>query len=148
MNTQNTSTPWTFVRALEDYFNLKFKYDMAASHENSKAADYFTEEDNSLSLGWPTDYPCFLNPPFVKVGKWAEKCYREKERGSRIISIWPLSSDLNMIDAWQVADVYPIHGRIWPLVRGCMVCDWSKNSGGLVRPLHWDRKASTLTRRL
>ena len=142
MSTQKTETPDTFVRAVEKYLAIEFKYDMAGTELNKKAPVVFTEQEDSLSIDWPTDGWCWLNPPFANVGEWAKKCREQSIRGSGIVSIWPLSGDLNMIPAWEHAAVHVIHGRIWPLVRGCMLCMWDDIDYG-VEGLRWDRKELT-----
>lgn len=138
MDTQETSTPWEFFRAVEKECGITFTYDMAASSENAKCENFFTKEQNSLKMPWPLGEWCWLNPPFGQVGVFAEKCYRESKRGCDIVSIWPLSGDLNQIVTWTNSSVFIVHGRIWPLVRSCMLCLW-----GVRRPtvmgLRWNK---------
>ena len=143
-NTQNTETPWEFVRAVENYFGIKFKYDMAASTENAKAPIFFTEQDDSLNMDWPLDGWCWLNPQFRNVGEWAKKCKEQKDRGASVISIWPLTSEKNNRPSWKYSNVFVIHGRIWKNVRGCMLCLWSAGSCGNVNSLEWNKKTGTL----
>lgn len=137
---QENATPWNFFKAVEAFFGITFAYDMAASPDNAKCKNYCTEKDNSLSFQWPTDRPCWLNPPFRKLSKFIPKCAEEKARGAKIVSIWPLSGDYNQLPAWIESDVYVIHGRIWPEVRGLMLCRWDEHSCGIVRGLTWDKK--------
>jgi phage N-6-adenine-methyltransferase len=139
---QETATPLPFFLEVERFFRLKFKHDMAATADNAKCNSFFTKEQDSLSLDWPTAGWCWLNPPFAQIGKFAEKCLLESSRGSQIVSIWPLSGDLNMIDVWKNSDVYVVHGRVWPEVRGCMLCMWSSKiiRIPLVRGIRWDRR--------
>jgi hypothetical protein len=127
--TQNLATPWPFVRAVESVFGLQFTYDMAAEESTAKAPVWFGPEWDSLSHDWPTDGCwCWLNPTFWNLGRWVAKCSEQAMRGARIVSIWPLSGDVNMVEAWQGADVYVIHGRIWPNVRGLMLCVWGRKT--------------------
>jgi phage N-6-adenine-methyltransferase len=144
MSTQNTETPNEFIGAVERMLRINFLYDLAASSENAKCERFYDESMDALKIVWPTDGWCFLNPPFNDLTPWVEKCVEQVERGVRIVSIWPLSSDFNMVPAWQYADVIIVHGRIWPLVRGCMLCVWSDNRRGDVTCVKWDRKAGTL----
>ena len=144
-NTQNIETPVAFVRAIEKYLGIQFRYDMAADKYNTKAPMWYTEEMDSLTAFWPDDGWCFLNPPFAQVGKWCEVC-KVQSCGSKIVSIWPLSSDKNMIPAWKNANVYVIHGRVWSLVRGIMLCVWGEEFREPVKGLQWDREKETLTR--
>lgn len=140
MNTQNTETPDILVRALEDFLGINFKYDMAGDEQNKKAPIVFTEEHNSLRRDWPMDGWCFLNPPFAKLTLWVKKCKEQSARGVPIVSIWPLSGDLNQVDTWMGSRVHIIHRRIWKGVRGCMVCVWG--ASGIIG-LMWDGKKLT-----
>jgi hypothetical protein len=140
---QNIETPPEFVLAVENLLGIKFEYDMAGTEENKKAPIVFTEAQDSLSVDWPTDGWCWLNPPFKHVGKFVKKCVEQMDLGCRVVSIWPLSGDFNMIPAWKWSQVYVIHGRIWPEVRGCMLCVWGvdiESPKGLI----WDKKNKTL----
>ena len=145
-NTQNTATPVEFVQAVEKYFNIHFIYDMAADATNNKAEIWCDEDTNALNIDWPRNDWCFLNPPFKTVGKWCQKCDIESKQGSKIITIWPLSSDINMVRAYKNANVYIIQGRIWGCVRGTMLCVWGEGFKEPVKGLHWDKKEKTLTR--
>jgi len=143
---QNIATPWAFIHAVEKYFKIKFKYDMAALKCNAKAPKYFTRKNDSLSaVDWPRYGWLWLNPTFINLTKWINKCNEQKNRGSKIISIWPLSGDKNQIVTYENAEVYIVHGRVWPEVRGCMVCKWDLDSFlmPMVYGLTWDGKALT-----
>jgi hypothetical protein len=124
MSNQNLATPWSFVKAVERHFDIKFRYDMAAAAINKKAPHYVTKRQNALAIDWPLDGWCWLNPPFENLTDWIRKCRVEKGRGCQIVTVWPLSGDLNQITTWQEANVNIIHGRIWPTVRACMLCKW------------------------
>jgi phage N-6-adenine-methyltransferase len=136
---QNIATPQIFVNAVASYFNIKFKYDMAASQENTKCEKFFTEKDNSLAIDWPTNGWCWLNPPFKHLTKWINKCNEQKNRGCKIFSIWHLSGDSNQIVTWSNASIYIIHGRIWPEVRGIMLCEWNNNKRQNVQGFIWNK---------
>jgi len=139
---QEIATPKDFFNAIENFLGIKFTYDMAASEENKKCSLYYTEADNSLSFEWPKDSWCWLNPPFRKLSKFIPKCSEEMKAGAKIVSIWPLSGDLNQLPAWKEANVYVVHGRVWPEVRGLMICVWDKdrpNNG--VHGLRWDKES-------
>ncbi len=143
MSNQNVETPIEFVRAVEKYCDITFKYDMAASLDNKKAPNFWDISADSLSISWPTNGWCWLNPPFRNLTKWVEKCDEESKKGAKIISIWPLSGDKNQIKTWKNAKVYVIHGRVWKEVRGCMLCVWTKRNSQLdpqIKGLSWDSK--------
>ena len=142
---QCVATPSAFVSAVEATLGVSFKYDMAANTENFKCERYFTEADNSLVIDWPRDGWCWLNPPFRNLTQWIKKCDKEMTAGSRIVTIWPLSGDQNQVPVWVQCEVNVIHGRVWPEVRGVMVCVWDWARRPLIRGLTWDKKEHTLT---
>lgn len=150
VNTQHTETPVEFIRETEKLLGIRFRYDMAASAMNNKAPVWCGEDVDSLTVNWavPADDTewTWLNPPFRDITKWCNKCEEQSRLGVKIVSIWPLSSDLNVVSAWQNANVYIIHGRVWNLVRGLMMCVWGQEFKEPVKGLRWDKKTKTLTR--
>jgi phage N-6-adenine-methyltransferase len=138
-SSQDTATPMEFINAVEEYYNISFKYDMAANSDNTKCQRYFTKEDNSLAIDWPTDGWCWLNPPFRNLTNWINKCHYEKERGVKIVSIWPLSGDINQIITWKNASVNIVHGRLWPTVRGLMLCKWDNSHIRNINGVIWNK---------
>ena len=148
MTNQNIETPNNFFQAVQTVINVKFEYDLAASAENAKCKKYFTIEDDSLSFEWPKAW-CWLNPPFSKLDLFVKACQKNMEHGSKIVSIWPASTDLNLIPAWKNAKVYLIFRRIWTTVRGCMVCVWDrdlKRSDLQVSGVLWEKKEGILVK--
>jgi phage N-6-adenine-methyltransferase len=55
----------------------KMTVDLAASHENTQAPVFVSEKIDSLSVNWG-DFGgnLWLNPPYARIGLWAEKCAR------------------------------------------------------------------------
>jgi phage N-6-adenine-methyltransferase len=78
---QDYGTPPELLTAVKARLGIKyFDCDLAASAENTVAADFFTEETNALdpALPWQQgDGWNWLNPPFAKIAPWVEKAYRE-----------------------------------------------------------------------
>lgn len=73
---QTYATPFEFIAAVKARFKIRgFAYDLAASAENTKAAQYFTEEQDSLTQYWgKLRGPLWLNPPYAHIAPWAQKC--------------------------------------------------------------------------
>jgi phage N-6-adenine-methyltransferase len=141
-NTQNKATPWPFFHAVQDYFGIEFVCDMAATEDNTKCEHWVPPEVDALSCIWQTKGWLWLNPPFHNLTKWIQKVKEQKDRGCRIVTLWPLSGDRNQIVTWQESQVNVIHGRIWPEVRGCMLCRWDADptivSGSYVGGITWN----------
>jgi hypothetical protein len=140
---QDIETPDVFVRAVEAYLGIAFAYDIACTEGNKKAPIGFTQEQDSLRRDWPTDGWIWNNPPFKNLTSWVRKCKQQMDRSCRIVSIWPLSGDQNQILTWTNAKVYVVHGRIWPEVRGCMLCLWQADKTVNSVGLRWDKKTLT-----
>jgi len=143
MSNQNIETPTLLVKELERVLDIKFKYDMAGTEANKKAPIVFTEKQDSLSIDWPTDGWCFVNPPFATLSKWIPKFWHEMNRGCKIVSLFPMSNDNNTTLMWRCAGINSITGRIWPNVRGCVVCEWDYTKKLYIRGLKWDKKRLT-----
>ena len=140
---QDTPTPIVLVRSVEEHFGIQFEYDMAADKTNAKCPIFFDEGNDSLKMDWPRDKWCWLNPPFWNLGRWVKKVHQEVQLGSKAVTIWPLSGDRNMELAWKHAHVSVVHGRVWPLIRGVMICRWEKGLHPSVGGLVWDKKTLT-----
>lgn len=140
---QTIATPWEFYKALTRYTGIWPLYDMAADEFNTKTVQYFDETDNSLSIDWPINGWCFLNPPFKNLTQWVKKCQEQINRGVRIMTIWPLSGDINQIPTFENCRVIVVHGRVWPEVRGIMVSIWDKNIKPSIEGARWDKKEIT-----
>lgn len=76
-------------------YHFPFFFDLAASHENTQAPNFWTEKENSLSRSWhninvvsPGGW-LWLNPPYGNIGEWAEKCAEESKAGAKILFLVP-----------------------------------------------------------
>ena len=72
-------TPQDLFDQLHDEFH--FTLDAAASHENHKLPQYYTEDTDGLSQDWEGER-VFCNPPYgsKETGLWTEKCWREAQK--------------------------------------------------------------------
>lgn len=77
LSKQDYATPPDLIAAIKKRFGVKeFAYDLAASQENTKAKFFFCEEQDSLKQDWlKLRGDLWLNPPFSRIGPWAEKCF-------------------------------------------------------------------------
>ena len=48
---------------------------------------------DGLTIPWPTDRVCFVNPPYSEIKSWAEKCESESKRGCTILFLIPSRTD-------------------------------------------------------
>lgn len=103
-------TPWWLIRLLEREFGV-IDLDPCSSFTNRKAEGYFTEEQDGLAQPWFGTV--FVNSPYSKMAKWAEKAYREAQMG-RTKNILFLCAARTDTRAWWE---YLRHGEV-RLIRG------------------------------
>jgi phage N-6-adenine-methyltransferase len=98
---QTYGTPDEFLYAVKRYLGIaEFAHDFAADEQNSKALGFWGEDADSLSQprwdgmlsygdwGW-------LNPPFTRIGPWAQKCVETKRRGGQMAFLVPAAVGSN-----------------------------------------------------
>jgi site-specific DNA-methyltransferase (adenine-specific) len=87
------SDEWETPSGLFRYWNriFNFKLDAAASDENALCPEYFTKEDDALSVSWNGFGAVWVNPPYSqKAGpllKWCEKAYQSSYEGSLVVML-------------------------------------------------------------
>lgn len=76
---------WETPNDLFDPLNREFRFtlDVCASAENTKCDAFFTEETDALGRPW--NGICWMNLPFINVGKWVKKAYSEAQAGGTIV---------------------------------------------------------------
>jgi phage N-6-adenine-methyltransferase len=113
---QDYETPDLFIKAVKDRLKIKeFTVDLAADMFNTKAAFFYSEEDNSLVQDWAQweGQWCWLNPPFEKIEPWVKKAYEESRLGAQICVLVP-SSFADWWWDWVEGKAYVVHlhGRL------------------------------------
>lgn len=115
-------TPWDFIRAIEETFNLPVLVDLAATERSTKAKIYVRPEDNSLKQDWNRFWRfhartgiMYLNPPYSNIAPWAKKCAQAYECNEQveIMLLVPASVGANWFwdHVWPYATVYSV-GRM------------------------------------
>lgn len=93
---QTYGTPIALFNAVEKLIGEKFVWDLAASIQNRKVDNFYSEEQDSLSQDWSQHNGwLWLNPPYAKIGDWAEKCAEESLTGAKICMLVPASVGSN-----------------------------------------------------
>ena len=97
--------PWWFYHK----YDLKhhFKYDMAATAQNTMCENYFTEEDDSLSIDWPGDTSIWCNPPYNSrtLSKWFERGWDAAKRNSVVVFLVHARTDTKWFHEWGVRGI-------------------------------------------
>ena len=96
---QDYATPRELIDAVEARFR-RLDWDLAASAENRKAAQFFSVAQNSLGQDWTKlKGNLWLNPPFADIAPWAAKCEAStgegRGEGRRIFLLTPASVGSN-----------------------------------------------------
>ena len=73
---------------------FRFKWDLAASRENTKCPDFISIDEDALLQDWTKlDGPCWANPPFSRLDEFVEKAARtvDVEGAPTIVLIMPIT---------------------------------------------------------
>lgn len=112
---QVVETPDEFMFALDNRLASHFDWDLAASEENTKCDQFYTEEDNALTKGWSA-LPGWLwcNPPYGDIEPWVRKAWEESREGAYIAMLVPASVGSNWWASWvnRKAYITYLNGRL------------------------------------
>jgi hypothetical protein len=110
---QDYETPEEFLGAVVRRFG-SIEWDLAASAENSKAPgrNFIDEETDSLTVPWHrlplASGWLWLNPPFGRCGKFAEKARDEMILGARVLMLAPASVGSNWFNEFVLPHAHVI----------------------------------------
>ena len=84
-------TPPEFYDRLNKEFN--FTLDPCCTKKTAKCDKYYTKKEDGLIKDWIGEI-VFVNPPYGReLKKWAEKCYLESLKGTKIVMLIPARTD-------------------------------------------------------
>jgi phage N-6-adenine-methyltransferase len=96
---QDYETPWELVKAVCSRLMIpQFSLDVAASQQNAKAPNYYTEADDALQKPWlrmPNGHWNWCNPPFGKCDAFTAKAVAESAVGASTAMLVPASVGSN-----------------------------------------------------
>lgn len=127
-------TPQYFFERLNKVFN--FTLDPAASSENAKCKNFFTEEDDGLSKDW-AGHTVFVNPPYSQAKKWIEKGYREGQKeNTTVVMLVASRTDTQAFHNYIMnsSQVFFVKGRLVFEIDGKPVLDKNGNPQGAPFP--------------
>ena len=111
-------TPQDFFDKLDEEF--KFTIDVCATHENAKCRQFFSPEQDGLTISWTGI--CWMNPPYGRAIKnWIKKAYESSLQGATVVCLLPSRTDT----AWW--HDYCTKGEI-RFIRGRLKFGGQKNS--------------------
>lgn len=114
---------WGTPQFIYDQLDAEFGFnvDVCAHELNHKCFNYFTEDDDGLSLDWVGT--CWMNPPYGReIGKWVQKAYEESLRGATVVCLIPSRTDTKYWHDYvmKAAEIRLVKGRI--KFEGCDHC--------------------------
>jgi len=104
-------TPWSLFNKLDQIF--AFETDLAANESNTKCAEYYSEEDNSLEQEWKGC--AWLNPPYGRlIGRWIKKAAESAKNGTTIVCLVAARTETNWFQyCWENAKyIVFVKGRL------------------------------------
>lgn len=110
---QDWATPDSVFDPLAQEF--EFTLDVAASADNAKAPNFYTEMDDGLSQPWHG--VCWCNPPYgagsAPLSAWVRKAYEESRRGATVVMLIPARTNTNWFHDYCLAigEVRFVRGR-------------------------------------
>jgi len=88
--TPEWETPRDFFEKLNAEFH--FDWDVCATAENTKCANYYTPQTDGLSQDWKG--VCWMNPPYGReIGKWMKKAWSSSKEGATVVCLVPARTD-------------------------------------------------------
>lgn len=107
---------WTTPQKVFDELDVEFHFDLdpCATDENHKCDTYFTEAQDGLTQDWG-GHRVFCNPPYSKISKWTEKCYREGQKDNTLVVLLiPSRTDTQYFHnfIYNRAEIRFVNGRL------------------------------------
>lgn len=113
---QVVCTPTWFLESAKKKLGItQWDWDLAASHDNAVADDFYTEKDDALIQEWPTNGGWnWCNPPYEDIEPWVKYASFQSLRGSQTAMLVPASVGSNWWRDWVDQDAYVLflNGRL------------------------------------
>jgi len=126
-DTAEWETPQDFFDELDQEFS--FDFDPCATIENAKCAQFYTKENDGLSLPWYGTV--FMNPPYGReIGKWVARAADEGKKGATVVCLLPARTDTRWYHEhiWDAKNHRPREGVQVRLIRGRLKFGGASNS--------------------
>ena len=105
------ATPQDFFDKLNEEF--RFTLDVCAIPENAKCENYYTPEQDGLSMPWKG--VCWCNPPYGReIGQWVRRAFFASVTGATVVMLLPARTDTRWFHEYiyKKAEVRFIKGRL------------------------------------
>lgn len=104
-------TPQEFFDKLNREFD--FTLDACATPENAKCINFYSPEQDGLSMPWRGRVWC--NPPYGRqVGQWVKKAYMSAQTGALVVMLLPARTDTAWFHdyIYRRAEIRFVRGRL------------------------------------
>lgn len=104
-------TPQEFFDKLNREFD--FTLDACATPENAKCINFYSPEQDGLSMPWNGRVWC--NPPYGRqVGQWVKKAYMSAQTGALVVMLLPARTDTAWFHdyIYRRAEIRYVRGRL------------------------------------
>lgn len=111
-NSHEWETPQDFFDKLD--LEFRFTLDAAATPENAKCKQFYTQQDDALKLPWCGVVWC--NPPYGRViGRFVQKGWEEAQQGATVVMLIPARTDTRYWHDYvmRAAEVRLLRGRLY-----------------------------------
>lgn len=109
------SDEWETPQWLFDNLNEGFHFDLdvCATDENTKCAEWYTEEADGLKQDWGVA-TVWCNPPYSQCEAWCKKVYEHYLNGGVGVMLLPVRTDTRWFHdyVWGKAEIIFIRGRL------------------------------------
>lgn len=105
------ATPQELFERLNEEFN--FTLDVCALPENAKCDNYYTPEQDWLSMPWRG--VCWCNPPYGReIGKWVKRAFFASVYGATVVMLLPARTDTKWFHKYiyNKAEIRFVEGRL------------------------------------
>lgn len=109
--TDQWETPQDFFDQLNKEFH--FTLDVCALPENAKCVDYYTPEQDGLSMPWTG--VCWCNPPYGRqIGQWVRRALFASVSGATVVMLLPARTDTRWFHEYiySKAEIRFVKGRL------------------------------------
>lgn len=151
---QDYATPPEFIVAVKKLLWIEeFAIDLAADPSNTKAAQFYSEQDSAFDHSWEDiEGWAWCNPPYDHIEPWVMKAYLS---GSQIAMLLPASVGSNWWKQWvhNKAIVLLLNGRLafmpdkpkWLYPKDCVLLLYGCNIDPFTDKLYeiWSWKAES-----
>ena len=106
-------TPVEIFDCISRHFNVFFDLDACADSGNNKLANYYTIDDDALTVQFWNGTYCWMNPPYSAPYDWCKKAAEQAQLGRIVVGLLPDDRSTK----WYKEQCYPKASAIYTTSR-------------------------------